>query len=49
MIRPPETLSKLIANTAKTQGVSTFYTGCGAFVIGNTVKAAVEIPRIRLH
>lgn len=33
---------KLIANTAKTQGVSTLYTGCGAFVIGNTVKAAVR-------
>jgi solute carrier family 25 citrate transporter 1 len=32
----------LIANTAKTQGVSTLYTGCGAFVIGNTVKAAVR-------
>lgn len=33
---------KLISNTAKTQGVSALYTGCGAFVIGNTVKAAVR-------
>lgn len=33
---------KLIANTAKSQGVLALYTGCGAFVIGNTVKAAVR-------
>lgn len=32
----------LIYNTAKTQGISTIYTGCPAFVIGNTVKAAVR-------
>lgn len=33
---------KLIANTARTQGVNAIYTGCGAFVVGNTAKAAVR-------
>lgn len=32
----------LIYNTAKTQGVSSLYTGCPAFVVGNTVKASVR-------
>jgi solute carrier family 25 citrate transporter 1 len=33
---------RLIANVAKEQGVKSLYTGCGAFVIGNTVKAGVR-------
>ncbi|CAN6652982.1 tricarboxylate transport protein [Trichomonascus vanleenenianus] len=33
---------KLITNTAKAQGVGALYTGCGAFVVGNTAKAAVR-------
>ncbi|CEP24304.1 Tricarboxylate transport protein AltName: Full=Citrate transport protein; Short=CTP [Cyberlindnera jadinii] len=32
----------LIYNTARAQGVSTIYTGCPAFVVGNTVKASVR-------
>ncbi|KAJ8139982.1 hypothetical protein OXX80_004378 [Metschnikowia pulcherrima] len=32
----------LIANVAKTQGVSSLYVGCPAFVVGNTVKASVR-------
>lgn len=32
----------LIYNTAKLQGVSSLYTGCPAFVVGNTVKASVR-------
>ncbi|CCH41711.1 Calcium-binding mitochondrial carrier protein [Wickerhamomyces ciferrii] len=32
----------LIYNTAKTQGISSLYTGCPAFVVGNTVKASVR-------
>lgn len=32
----------LIANVAKKQGVASLYTGCGAFVVGNTVKASVR-------
>lgn len=32
----------LIANVAKTQGVSALYVGCPAFVVGNTVKASVR-------
>lgn len=33
---------KLIVNVAKEQGVRSLYTGCGAFVIGNTAKAGVR-------
>lgn len=32
----------LIYNVAKTQGVSSLYVGCPAFVVGNTVKASVR-------
>lgn len=32
----------LIYNVAKTQGVSSLYIGCPAFVVGNTVKASVR-------
>lgn len=32
----------LIYNIAKTQGVSSLYVGCPAFVVGNTVKASVR-------
>lgn len=32
----------LIANVAKQQGVKALYTGCGAFVVGNTVKASIR-------
>jgi solute carrier family 25 citrate transporter 1 len=32
----------LIYNTAKAQGVGSIYTGCPAFVVGNTVKASVR-------
>lgn len=32
----------LIYNTAKTQGLGAVYTGCPAFVVGNTVKASVR-------
>jgi solute carrier family 25 citrate transporter 1 len=32
----------LIYNTAKLQGVSSLYTGCPAFVVGNTVKASAR-------
>lgn len=32
----------LIYNTAKTQGTGALYTGCPAFVVGNTVKASVR-------
>lgn len=33
---------KLIYNTGKTEGVRSIYTGCGAFVVGNTAKAAIR-------
>ncbi|KAI5966934.1 CTP1 [Candida pseudojiufengensis] len=33
---------KLIYNIAKTQGISSLYVGCPAFVVGNTVKASVR-------
>lgn len=32
----------LIYNTAKTQGLGAVYTGCPAFIVGNTVKAGVR-------
>ena len=32
----------LIYNVAKTQGVSSLYVGCPAFVVGNTLKASVR-------
>lgn len=32
----------LIYNTAKTQGISSIYVGCPAFIIGNTAKAGVR-------
>lgn len=32
----------LIYNVSKTQGVSSLYVGCPAFVVGNTVKASVR-------
>ncbi|KAK6459203.1 citrate transport protein [Scheffersomyces xylosifermentans] len=32
----------LIYNIAKTQGVSSLYVGCPAFVVGNTVKASIR-------
>lgn len=32
----------LITNVAKTQGVSSLYVGCPAFVVGNTAKASVR-------
>jgi solute carrier family 25 citrate transporter 1 len=32
----------LIYNTVKAQGVGSIYTGCPAFVVGNTVKASVR-------
>ncbi|KAI0461786.1 CtIP- endonuclease [Komagataella kurtzmanii] len=33
---------KLIATIARTQGVGALYTGCPAFVVGNTAKASVR-------
>lgn len=33
---------KLIFTTAKSQGVSALYTGCPAFIVGNTFKAGVR-------
>lgn len=32
----------LIYNTAKTQGVSSIYVGCPAFIVGNTAKAGIR-------
>lgn len=32
----------LIYNVSKTQGVSSLYVGCPAFIVGNTVKASVR-------